>query len=96
MNDGALHGNLQRGLRRHGKANDLRHLLLRSQDTLGQVPENILTVLETSLLYPHTAALISYYAHYTLGCWADGEQDVEIPLETAKLILNPKWKHLIQ
>lgn len=41
-------------------------------------------------------ALILHYTHYTLGCWADGEQEVEIPLETAKLFLNPNWEHLIQ
>ncbi len=41
-------------------------------------------------------SLVLHYTHYTLGCWADGEQDIEIPLETAKLFLNPEWKHLIQ
>ena len=40
-------------------------------------------------------SLVLHYTHYTLGCWADGEQEVEIPLETAKLFLNPNWKHLI-
>lgn len=40
-------------------------------------------------------SLVLHYTHYTLGCWADGEQEIEIPLETAKLFLNPRWKHLI-
>jgi hypothetical protein len=41
-------------------------------------------------------SLVLHYTHYTLGCFADGEQEVEIPLEKAKLFLNPRWKHLIQ
>lgn len=40
-------------------------------------------------------SLVLHYTHYTLGCWADGEQEVEIPLEKAKLFLNPRWKHRI-
>lgn len=40
-------------------------------------------------------SLVLHYTHYTLGCWADGEQEVEIPLESLKPLLNPKWKHLI-
>lgn len=43
-----------------------------------------------------STSLVLHYTHYTLGCWAEGEQEVEIPLETAKLFLNAKWKHLIQ
>ena len=41
-------------------------------------------------------SLVLHYTHYTLGSFAEGEQEIEIPLETAKLFLNPKWKHLIQ
>lgn len=41
-------------------------------------------------------SLVLHYTHYTLGCFADGEQEIEIPLEKAKLFLNPRWKHLIQ
>lgn len=40
-------------------------------------------------------SLVLHYTHYTLGSWADGEQEVEIPLESIKPLLNPKWKHLI-
>ena len=40
-------------------------------------------------------SLVLHYTHYTLGSFADGEQEIEIPLEKAKLFLNPKWKHLI-
>lgn len=40
-------------------------------------------------------SLVLHYTHYTLGSFADGEQDIEIPLEKTKLFLNPKWKHLI-
>ena len=43
-----------------------------------------------------STSLVLHYTHYTLGSWAEGEQEVEIPLETAKLFLNAKWKHLIQ
>jgi len=43
-----------------------------------------------------STSLVLHYTHYTLGGWAVGEQEVEIPLETAKLFLNAKWKHLIQ
>lgn len=43
-----------------------------------------------------STSLVLHYTHYTLGGWAEGEQEVEIPLETAKLFLNAKWKHLIQ
>ena len=39
-------------------------------------------------------SLVLHYTHYTLGCFAEGEQEIEIPIETAKLFLNPKWKHL--
>jgi len=39
--------------------------------------------------------LVLHYTHYTLGSWADGEQEVKIPLESIKPLLNPKWKHLI-
>lgn len=42
-----------------------------------------------------STSLVLHYTHYTLGCWAEGEQEVEIPLETAKLFLNSKWQHLI-
>ena len=42
-----------------------------------------------------STSLVLHYTHYTLGSFADGEQEIEIPLETAKLFLNPKWKHLI-
>ena len=42
-----------------------------------------------------STSLVLHYTHYTLGSWADGEQEIEIPLETAKLFLNPQWKHLI-
>ena len=41
-------------------------------------------------------SLVLHYTHYTLDFFADGEQEVEIPLEKAKLFLNPRWKHLIQ
>ena len=41
-------------------------------------------------------SLVLHYTHYTLGSWADGEQEVEIPLEIIKPLLNPQWKHLIQ
>ena len=41
-------------------------------------------------------SLVLHYTHDTLGCWADGEQEVEIPLNTAKLFLNPDWKHLFE
>ena len=37
--------------------------------------------------------------HYNpgyLGCWADGEQYIEIPIDTAKLFLSSNWKHLFQ
>lgn len=54
-----------------------------------------------SLQYWHDASftitetsLVLHYTHYTLGSFADGEQEIEIPLEKAKLFLNPKWKHL--
>lgn len=43
-----------------------------------------------------STSLVLHYTHYTLGSWADGEQEVEIPLESLKPLLNPKWKHLIQ
>lgn len=39
-------------------------------------------------------ALVLHYNHYILGCWADGEQEIEIPAKTAKLFLNEEWKHL--
>ena len=42
-----------------------------------------------------STSLVLHYTHYTLGCWAEGEHEVEIPLETAKLFLNAKWKQLI-
>ena len=42
-----------------------------------------------------STSLVLHYTHYTLGSWADGEQEVEIPLESLKPLLNPKWKHLI-
>ena len=42
-----------------------------------------------------STSLVLHYTHYTLGGWVEGEQEVEIPLETAKLFLNAKWKHLI-
>ena len=41
-------------------------------------------------------ALVLHYTHYTLGCWADGEQEIEIPADKAKLFLNANWKHLFQ
>ena len=41
-------------------------------------------------------SLVLHYTHYTLGCWAQGEHEVAIPADTAKLFLNPKWKHLFQ
>ena len=42
-----------------------------------------------------STSLVLHYPHYTLGSFADGDQEIEIPLEKAKLFLNPKWKHLI-
>ena len=42
-----------------------------------------------------STSLVLHYTHYTLGSWADGEQEVEIPIESLKPLLNPKWKHLI-
>ena len=42
-----------------------------------------------------STSLVLHYTHYTLGSWADGEQEVEIPLESIKPLLNPQWKHLI-
>ena len=42
------------------------------------------------------SSLVLHYTHYTLGSWADGEQEVEIPLDSIKPLLNPQWKHLIQ
>lgn len=42
------------------------------------------------------SSLVLHYTHYTLGSWADGEQEIEIPLEILKSLLNPQWKHLIQ
>lgn len=42
-----------------------------------------------------STSLVLHYTNYTLGSWADGEQEVEIPLESLKPLLNPKWKHLI-
>ena len=43
-----------------------------------------------------STSLVLHYTHYTLGSWANGEQEVEIPLEIIKPLLNPQWKHLIQ
>ena len=40
--------------------------------------------------------LTLHYAHYILACWAMGEQDIEIQIDTAKLFLSPNWKHLFQ
>lgn len=42
-----------------------------------------------------STSLVLHYTHYTLGSWADGEQEFEIPLKSLKPLLNPKWKHLI-
>lgn len=42
-----------------------------------------------------STSLVLHYTHYTLGCWADGEQEIEIPLETAKRFLNTRWQHLL-
>ena len=39
-------------------------------------------------------ALVLHYTHYTLGCWADGEHEIEIPSYIARLFLNDNWKHL--
>lgn len=39
-------------------------------------------------------ALVLHYTHYTLGCWADGENEIEIPSYIARLFLNDNWKHL--
>lgn len=41
-------------------------------------------------------ALVLHYTHYTLGCWADGEQEIEIRADKAKLFLNNNWKLLFQ
>lgn len=40
--------------------------------------------------------MIFHYNPGYLGCWADGEQYIEIPIDTAKLFLSPNWKHLFQ
>ena len=40
--------------------------------------------------------IIFHYNPGYLGCWADGEQYIEIPIDTAKLFLSPNWKHLFQ
>ena len=40
--------------------------------------------------------IIFHYNPGYLGCWAAGEQYIEIPIDTAKLFLSPNWKHLFQ
>jgi hypothetical protein len=40
--------------------------------------------------------IIFHYNPGYLGCWADGERYIEIPIDTAKLFLSPNWKHLFQ
>lgn len=40
--------------------------------------------------------IIFHYNPGCLGCWADGEQYIEIPIDTAKLFLSSNWKYLFQ
>jgi hypothetical protein len=40
--------------------------------------------------------IIFHYIPGYLGCWAAGEQYIEIPIDTAKLFLSPNWKHMFQ
>jgi hypothetical protein len=40
--------------------------------------------------------IIFHYNPGYLGCWADGEQYIEIPIDTAKLFLSSNWKHMFQ
>jgi hypothetical protein len=40
--------------------------------------------------------IIFHYNPGYLGCWADGEQYIEIPIDTAQLFLSSNWKHLFR
>lgn len=76
---------------------DIKHIIM---EAIKQQYPNLFLLppcnLEAATFTIEPENIILHYNPGELGCWADGEQYIEIPIDAAQLFLSPNWKHLFR
>jgi hypothetical protein len=78
-------------------SSDIKHIIMEAIQQ--QYPDLFLLPpcnLEAATFTIEPENIIFHYNPGCLGCWADGEQYIEIPIDTAQLFLSSNWKHLFR